>query len=107
MAAIAITVCSPEAETPWPNDTVSTAMFAIRAGSGIDPRASPGRPTPLRSPKPKERSAPMSRCLPSASPIFAAQMLEDSRNTAAGEAQATLCVSWIRWPYRSQTPFSQ
>ena len=106
-AAMAMTVCRPEADSPCPNETVSTAMFGIRAGSGTEPRASPGRPTPVRSPKPKARSAVTRRCLPSASPIFAAQMLEDSRSTTGGVAQATLCVSWMRWPNRSQMPFSQ
>ena len=107
IAAIAITVCIPVAERPWPKETVSTAMSGMRAGSGSAPRASPGRPTKVRSPKPKARSAATSRCFPSASPIFAAQMLDDSRKTVAVVAHPILCVSCRTWPLCSQLPFSQ
>ena len=38
--------------TPWPKLAVATAMSDLKGG--IWPRCSPGRPTPVRSPKPKE-----------------------------------------------------
>ncbi len=79
----------------------------MRRGSPSAPRASPGRPTCVFSPKPKARSPSTSFSFPSFSPIFAAQMLDDSRKTVAGVAQSTGCVSWSFLPAWAQTPCSQ
>ena len=107
MAAIAATVWIPVALMPWPKAMVLTAIGGIRRGSASAPRASPGRPRAVFSPKPKARRPSISFCLPSFSPILAAQMFEDSRSTAAGVAQSTGCVSWMARPPCSQSPCSQ
>ena len=64
-------------------------ICGIDFGSRSEPRASPGRPTSVFSPKPKALSPSLRRPFPSRSAILAAQMLEDSRSTAAGVAQST------------------
>jgi len=86
---------------------VHRAICGIRFGSASAPRASPGSPTPVFSPKPNARRPSISFCFPRRSPIFAAQMFDDSRSTVAGVAQSTGCVSWIFFPARAQAPCSQ
>ena len=107
MAAIATVSCRPVADMPCPNAVVSRAICAILRGSPSTPRASPGSPTPVFSPKPKARSPSTIFSLPSRSPIFAAQMFDDSRSTVAGVAQSMGWVSWSLLPAWAQRPCSQ
>ena len=74
IAAYAAVIWSAFAVRPWPKLWVASAT--LERGGGSWPRISPGRPTPVRSPRPNAPSDSCSPARPSRSPILAAPMFE-------------------------------
>ncbi len=78
-------------------DTVASDSPDQRSVGHTRPRLSPGKPTPVRLPKPKAVMERWYRSLPRVSPTFTAPTFEECWRTSEKVSHPYFFQSWMTW----------